>query len=556
MTSKRITSHAIESIKSASISQVVGHYVPLKKKGANYEACCPFHNEKSASFTVSEAKDMYKCFGCGAGGDAIRFVMEHQKQSFIEAVTTISQITGIALEYEEREYTEAEKQTLSAAEAQEAVLNHVIPVYRQQLYDLPADHPVKQYLYTRGFTDEVIAEWQLGWAGTDWHHITPQLINKGWHEAATKLGIIKRSKSSDSNFDGYRSRITIPISDRSGRYIGLAGRFLLIDPADEGKEFPKYINPADCELYNKSTVLFGLNKAANAIRKTKCAVLVEGNLDVIAMHSKGIENTVGTSGTAFTKQQMAALKKHSTSIACMFDNDDAGQKAFQRSLPELLSNGFQVSRVPYTGKDPDEWVQKNGGSELSLPKTEDAVLFRCRELMEDAADDVMKKSDAKRLVLELVAEVANDILRSNYLDTIISKYKWNKGETKRQFDLIASLSSNGDGAEGADDDGPIKLPDWLSEDQREHFMTNGYVPVRRQVNGKWAVGYWGFNQNGKQEISNFTVQPLFHVYAGAESRYMLQIDNGYRKAVLDIPAKSIPSIDQFQAFTVAEGNYL
>lgn len=358
----RITSASIDLVKSASIADVVGHFIPLKKAGANLTACCPFHSEKTSSFIVSPAKDIYKCFGCGAGGDAIRFVMEHEKLDFIPAIEKIAAITGINLEYEERQPTEKEVAQITAAEAQEKVLDFVVPVYRQQLAALPQDHPVKQYLYNRGIDDEVIAEWQLGWSGTDWHFITPQLISKGWYEPASKLKIIK-TLDNGNNYDFYRSRITIPIVDRNGRYIGLAGRFIELDEADKGKGYGKYINPGDCELYNKSSVLFGINKAASAITKKGFAIVVEGNFDVITPHNKGINNVVGVSGTAFTKLQMQQLKKYTNKVVLMFDNDPpkengepgAGTIAFNRALPELLQMGFKVEKAIYDGKDPDEY---------------------------------------------------------------------------------------------------------------------------------------------------------------------------------------------------------
>jgi DNA primase len=569
---KRIASTSIDLVKSASIAEVVGYFLPLKKAGANLTACCPFHSEKSPSFIVSPAKDIYKCFGCGAGGDAIRFVMEHEKLDFIKAVETVASITGINLEFEEREPTQKEIETISAAEAQEKVLDYVIPIYRQQLHQLPADHPVKQYLHGRGITDEAIVEWQLGWASTDWHFITPSLVNKEWFQPANKLGIIKQTKTNDTPnnnngtttnlYDGYRSRITIPIIDRMGHYVGMAGRYIEIEETDKGKAYPKYINPADCELYNKSTVLFGLNRAQKAIKEKGCAILVEGNFDVITPHLHGVENVVGTSGTAFTKQQMQQLKKHTNKLVLMFDNDDAGAKAFNRSLPELLAIGFQVEKANYEGKDPDEFFNVIASAAKQSIQTDDALLYRCRQLMEDAADDIHKKSEAKTIILELIAHVSNEIIRSNYFDTIVKKYKWNRNETKSQFESISSRvgtippTGGTEGGEGLDSDS-IKLPDWLNEDQREQFLQQGYLPINRKNDkGKPVVGYYSFNQNGKQEITNFTVDPLFHVYAGVESRYLLQISNGWRKAVLDVPAKSIPSIDQFQAFTVSEGNFL
>lgn len=557
---KKISAQSIETIKGASITQVVGHYLSLKAAGSNKTACCPFHAEKSPSFIVSEAKEIYKCFGCGASGDAIKFVREIDKLDFIPAIEKIAEICGIQLQYDEWEQSEKEKEAISAADAQEQVLNFVVPLYSKQLYDLENSHPVKQYLHGRGITDDIIIEWQLGWAGTDWNFITPQMISKGWYAAAEKLGVVRRSKHSENSFDGYRSRITIPILDRAGKYIGMGGRFILIDDADQGKEYPKYINPSECELYNKRAVLFGLNRSAKAIQDKKAALVMEGYLDVITSFHKGHDNVVGTSGTAFTKDQIQLLKKYCNKVVAMFDNDAAGKTAFNKSLPDLLNAGLQVDHVAYEEKDPDLQLQKHE----SLGTISDGLMYRVRELMEAAADDLIKKAEAKQVILELLVNVKNEFYRGNYFDTICTKYKWNKKETKQQYETMADQIM-GD----LDDDDAVSisaLPDYLSQAQKDHVHQYGYVAVHRKEKGKPMVGYYSYKQNSngdggkpttqKIELTNFVVQPLFHVYAGIESRYLLQIDNGYRKAVLDVPSKSIPTIDQFQAITVSEGNFL
>lgn len=543
----------LDQLRGVSITEVIGHYIKLKRAGTSATACCPFHNERSASFHVSEVKGIYKCFGCGAGGDAIRFVMEHERLSFFDACKTVAGITSTPIELEEREPTEKEKTKATAAELQEQVLNFVVPIYRQNLFNLPDDHPAKKFLYDRGYTDEVIADWQLGWGGEEWHFITPQIIEKGWYEPATQLGLIKTKEGSSNTFDVYRSRIIIPIIDRLGRYVGISGRFVVADEADRGVyDKAKYINSRDCELYNKSNVLFGLHKAAAAIKEKKCAVVVEGNFDVIAPHTRGLENVVGMSGTAFTQAQMNILKKHTNSLSMMFDNDQAGVDAFQRALPDLLQQGFYVSRIRYEGKDPDEWLQVQQG-DVEFPASEDALLFYAAGMWNKSVE-IHAKADAKQAILEMVAKIPNEFVRNQYIDNLVATYKWHKSETKAQFSKIAE--AKGDARESDEDLGSVKLPEWLNNEQKEEFLQNGYVPVNRKVNGKPLVGYFSFNQNGKIEITNFVVVPLFHVYAGVESRYLLQIYNGYRNAVLDVPAKAIPAIDQFQAFTVSEGNFL
>lgn len=555
-----IKDHSLQALRSAPITDVVGHFVKLKEQGANHHAPCPFHLEKTASFVVSQTKGIYKCFGCGAHGDAIKFVMQHENKAFIEACKTVAQLTHTTIDFEEREITEKEKATITAAQAQEEVLNHVVPIYTAALMALPADHPAKQFLYNRGYNDDVIAEWQLGWGGTEWHNITPQLISKGCFEAAHALGIIKRSADGEKNYDGYRNRITIPITNSAGRYVGLGGRHIEDQSIQHSTSHiqPKYINPPDCELYNKSNFLFGLSKAAAAIRENKKAYLVEGYFDVIGPHTAGLQNVVGTCGTSFTPQQMALLKKHTDHIVLWRDNDAAGQKANNRQLPDLLQNGFRVDVGIYDGKDPGEWIQQQSKKveDIQSPNSEDFLMTRIREIKTEAVDP-FAISAAKKEIYRLLAHVADSDTRDAYVEVISKEFKWKASDIKKGIEPFLNI------------DRPVAilekiashLPDELTEEQKQLHAKNGYVAI----NDKGVCGYYSYkvttNADGKTstsktEITNFTVNPLFHVYAGADSRFLLEIDNGFNHAVLDIPAKIIPSIEQFQANAVAEGNFI
>ncbi len=551
-----LTAQSIEKIRQVAISSVIQHFVPLKKKGVNYYSCCPFHDEKTPSFVVSDSKEIYKCFGCGCSGDVIQFVIEHEKQTFYEACKTIATIACIELEYEAIELSQKEKEKLSAAEAQEQVLNFVVPLYQQKLHELTSNHPVKQWLCERGVNEEIIAQWQLGWATDDWNFITPKLINKGWYEPANKLGIIKRRNDNNyNNYDGYRSRIIFPITDRYGRYIGLGGRYIK-SSSNNVADIPKYINPTECELYNKSTVLFGLLQASKAIHELGYAIVTEGYMDVISPHRIGATNVVGTCGTAFTDQQMKLVKRYTNRLVMMRDNDDAGITSTNQSIPELLKRGFVVEVMEYNKKDPDEWVKSldtyNNTGGWEFPKITDAVIWRAKKLWHGVNGIIYERAERKKIILELVSKVQDEILRNHYFDTICTEFDWRHGDTKKEFASIIESSVTVD-EEAA---GAIKLPEWMTKEQQEEFLKNGYVPVNRRVNGKPIVGYFSFTSAGKVEITNFIINPLFHVYAGVESRYLLQIYNGYRHAVLDIPARVIPSIEQFQAFTVSEGNYM
>ena len=552
-----LTAETIDRIRRVDISQVVGHYVTLKKKGVNFSAPCPFHDEKTASFVVSDVKERFKCFGCGRGGDVINFVMDFQKLSFYEACETIAEICGIAVEHETKEVSEKEQERLSAAQLQEQVLNYVVPVYRSELYKLSDDHPAKRWLYDRGITDEIIDEWELGWSPDDYHFITPQLINKGWFEPASKMGIVRRSKT-DTNYDGYRSRIIFPITDQHGRLIGLGGRYIKLNDND-AKDIAKYINPSDCELYNKSAVLYGLKQSRKAIQDNGFAYVTEGYMDVISPHRSGTKNVVATCGTAFTDQQMKLLKRYTNHILSWRDNDQAGINATISSLPRLLKNEFTVHVVKYAGKDPDEFIQsldtyKNGKS-WTFPSKIDAVLWYSENVWKDV-EEIHQRSKAKAQILELIANIPSEMSRNQYLDEIIRTYAWKQADTKKEFKLITDNIAFDHESEETEETNQIKFDAWVDEKQKEELFSKGYISVNRKERGKPMVGYYSFSHGGKTEISNFIVNPLFHVYAGADSRYLMQIYNGYKNAVMDLPARKITSIDQFQAETVGEGNFI
>ena len=292
--------------------------------------------------------------------------MQHQNQDFPTAIQTIANLAGIAIEMDSTYDAEKHQAAQATKASMSKVLQQVINIYKQNLLALEDTHPVIQYLTNRGINKEIIIEWNLGWATTNWRHITPRLIADGNYDHAAAMGIIKTGKE-DTHYDGYRSRIIVPINNQHGQPIGIAGRYISIDAADAGKDYPKWINPTDNELYNKSAQLFALDRAAKAIRQSNYAWLVEGYFDAIAMHHYGDANTIATCGTAFTQQQAALLKKHTNHAILLRDNDEAGQKAASKDVQTLITQGFKVdvATLPNNFKDVDELIQ-------SLPKiTED-----------------------------------------------------------------------------------------------------------------------------------------------------------------------------------------
>lgn len=546
----RITEDSVQKIRDSSITQVVSSYLQLDRHG---KARCPFHDEKSASFKVTEAKGMFKCFGCGQGGDVIEFVRTMDKLDFIEAVQKIATITGENLEYEEIQDEEQYVQQKAEKDRLKETLRLATETYRKNLWDLPDSDPVLTYLQDRQVTRDDISDWQIGWSGTQWKLLTGPFIQKGLYELSSKLGLIRRSASGDSNFDGYRSRLTLPIANQKGEVVGLAGRWFELDPADAGKNYPKYINPPENEIYHKSQVLFGLSRAQKAISKNGKVFLVEGYFDVIAMHKNGNQNTVASCGTALTSQQVSLLKRFTDHVVVLRDGDAAGIKAAHRDIPILLKNDFKVdiALLPID-QDPDKFIQslpaeQKGHGIDSLLTITDGFLWLVSALIDPFVDDNFRLGNSKGQVLELLSKFPNAFARETYLASLIKKYKWPRSDTQKQLSLLIDQQKK---TEHEPDDTHVgKMPKWM--DQGE-FMKNGFCTVN---DGK-RTGYYTFNSSGQVEITNFIITPLFHDYAGKDSRHLIQIDNGYHKAVLDIESSALVSIDLLQKYVVSEGAFI
>lgn len=339
-----ISETTIHAIRELHIEDVLSKYMTVK----NHKASCPFHNEKSASLMINTKRNYFKCFGCGAGGDAIKFVQLHEKLTFTEALERIAKAHGIEVEYTQQDPEQRAKYISRLDEARQ-VLDFAHDYYRKQLRIAT---PIKDMLLARGYDDDKLEEWQLGYAPDGWQGITKPIIERGWYDMAIELGLLKTKN--EQHYDTYRNRIIIPIHDRQGQIIGFGGRTTL-DTKDEAK----YINPCENFIYSKSNELFGLDRAAKAIKQANRVRLAEGYFDVMSMHNAGIENVVCSSGTAVTDAQLKTLKRYTDNLDLMMDGDAAGQKAYEKILPMALKLGFNVYHIDLGGMDPDEFIKQN-----------------------------------------------------------------------------------------------------------------------------------------------------------------------------------------------------
>lgn len=355
-----ITPECFAKIKDVDIAQVVGHYVKLTKD----KACCPFHNEKSPSFSVNRKKQIYKCFGCGEAGDGLQFVMKYERLEFFGAIEAIADIGMIQLEFDRSVDVEAYKKRRADQATKRQILREITDLYKSKLWD-PECEVMAQLTGKRLWTPETIGLWELGYAPDQWRLITPMLAEKGMLDAAGDIGLVT-IKDTGNNFDTFKNRIIFPIHNEFGEVIGMGGRV-----KDDGK--PKYINSCDSDLYSKSKVLYGLYQSKKGIEEKGFAILVEGYADVISFHQAGMNNTVCSGGTAFTAEQARILRRYTEPhhrVTVIPDNDTRedgtkpGIDAAMRTLEVLWAHDFKakIMIIPQDEKgkkvDPDDLARK------------------------------------------------------------------------------------------------------------------------------------------------------------------------------------------------------
>jgi len=357
----RIPENKIEEIRStASAVDIISEYVQLRKRGKNYVGLCPFHNEKTPSFTVSDEKQIFHCFGCHTGGNVFKFLMEYKKISFVEAIQELADQLGIPLEYEESagyEEHQTEQEILYDINTEAA------KYFLNNLLNEAEGEGVRKYLEERNIKIQTIRAFGLGYTLRGWENIINFAKRKKIDlDKAVKLGLI--GKSDDGRFyDKLPGRLIFPIFSPNGRVVAFAGRIL--DQTDKslpaGRQGAKYINSPESLIYSKSKILYGLSFAKDEIRRLNKAILVEGYMDLISLYQSGVKNVVAVSGTALTDDQVQLLSRYTKDVVLLFDSDTAGIKASMRSIEVLLKQDMEVKIVSLPeGEDPDSYVNKFG----------------------------------------------------------------------------------------------------------------------------------------------------------------------------------------------------
>ena len=395
------------------IYSVVSRYVPLTQRSGRYWGRCPFHNEKTASFSVSPDKGLFYCFGCGAGGNAFKFLSLIENITYFEAVKLQAQRLGIDLPTQkhspEEERRRREEKSLFR-------LNELAQdFYHECLIKTARGEVGRKYLAARGITNQIIETFKLGYAPDDWNSLLINLTRQGFSpEQLEKVGLIAKRKSSSGFYDRFRGRVMIPISDIFGHTVGFGGRILKA----EDEMNPKYLNTPETVIFNKRNLLFGLDKSNRAISAAGAAVVVEGYMDAISLFGTGINNVVATLGTAFTPEHAKLILRYARKIIFCYDSDEAGQKATLRALPIVQAAGAEVFivKVP-DGKDPDEFVRKHGKEtfETLIKNAETLIDYRTKFALARADTSTPQgKTAALREILPVVIGIRDKVTRNEY----------------------------------------------------------------------------------------------------------------------------------------------
>ncbi|MFA5109456.1 MAG: DNA primase [Patescibacteria group bacterium] len=429
----------VEEVKSKlDIVEIIREYVPVKAMGANFQALCPFHNEKSPSFVISPEKQIWHCFGCGRGGDVFSFVMEKEGLGFMEALRLLAPKAGVTLKYENPESYSERNRIMDILELAGKYYAHILHT--------PTGKNILEYLYRRGLSEETVAAWQLGHSPDAWSNLydflkaRPLTGPKYTDEEIFSAGLTVKKNAPAAGrgyYDRFRDRVMFPIWDVNNNLIAFTAR---VNPDKEKTEkMGKYINSPQTKVYDKSRVLFALNKAKNAIREQDSVIIVEGQMDAITCHQHGFINVVASSGTALTAEQVALLKRYTGNVSLLFDMDNAGQMAADRGIKECLAQEMNLKVVILpSGKDPDECLKNNPADFKKAVENAKPMLEYYFEKISAGLD--LDKVENRRVVEEkmllMLADANNNIERSYWLTKLSQEIGTDEKELREKLGIL------------------------------------------------------------------------------------------------------------------------
>lgn len=432
----------VEQVKDRlDIVEVIQGYIRLNKIGANYKACCPFHNEKTPSFTVSAEKQIWHCFGCGLGGDIFGFVMQMEGVEFKDALRILAERAGVKLEKQN-------PKLISQKERIESALKEAEIFFQNQLFNTSEGKMALQYLIEeRGISQESVKNFGLGYAPNQWQALS---VKAGLPAVAlAEAGLAYKKDGTNEVIDRFRGRIMFPVKNGQGRTVGFGGRIFeqAYNDPEKIKQVGKYINTPQTLLYNKSQILYGLDRAKNAIRRSNECILVEGNLDVIASHQAGVENTVATSGTALTEEQVKIIKRLTDKIVLAFDMDQAGIDAMQKSVDITLKNGFNISIVVNTsGKDAAEIAKTDSEEWRNAVKNSIGIIdFYFQVVFKDLnLDSSANKRIVASKLLPVIMKMSDSIMQADALRRLAEKLNIHERILRETIDTKTSAFAPAD----------------------------------------------------------------------------------------------------------------
>ena len=409
-------------LDTAQIVEVVSDFVSLKRRGANYVACCPFHNEKTPSFSVSPTKGIYHCFGCGKTGSAVRFVMEHESMSYVEALKYLAKKYGI--EVREKEETAEEIASRQRRESLMLVLDYTERFFQESLRTQEGRNLGYAYFKSRGLEDSTIEKYGLGWSPMKGTALCEKALEDGYKPEYLVATGVCIQKDDGTLVDKFRERAMFPIHTVSGRIIGFGGRTLRSDYKE--RNIGKYVNSPQTEVYDKKTTLYGIYFAKSEIARRDRCILVEGYLDVLSMHQLGITNVVASSGTSLTVEQVSLIRKFTENVTIMYDGDAAGIHAAERGIGLCLKGGLNVRVVLIPdGDDPDSFARKHTLEEVKsfIEENErDFISYRTDQLIGDAGSDPVRRSNLVNEIAGTLALIPDQVKRAMYVQDVSTKF--------------------------------------------------------------------------------------------------------------------------------------
>lgn len=401
-------------VEAARIDEVVGEFVSLKKRGANYLGLCPFHQEKTPSFIVSPAKGIFKCFGCGKGGDSVSFLMEHEHFDYVEALRYLARKYNI--EIEEQELTPEQVKAANDKESLYQVTAHAAGYFVKNLWESEEGRDVGlSYFRERRFSDAIIRQFQLGYGGQGWDSFTQEALKGGYDKKyLVQSGLTIEKEDTGKMYDRFRGRVIFPIHSLSGRVLGFGGRILVND-----KTKAKYVNSPESDIYHKSNVLYAIPFAKREIVAKDMAYMVEGYADVISMHQAGITNVVSSSGTSLTEDQIRLISHFTKNLTLLYDGDPAGIKASLRGIDMVLAKDMNVRVVLLPdGQDPDDFAKAHSTEEILKyleDNAADFITFKTRLLLDEAGNDPIRRAGLIDNILTSISVIPDEIKRAVYI---------------------------------------------------------------------------------------------------------------------------------------------